>query len=172
MGLAVMIESTYHVCMSEALGYLLTWTCYGTWMHGDERGSVDADHNAPDAAFLPPNETRLMHEVRTMSHRPIRLDSAARRIVADTIAAHCDIRGWNLHAVNPRTNHVHAVVSCEVHPNDAMSQFKAWITRGLRSAGCFERDRPVWTEGGSRRWLWNPDALRRAIEYVNDYQGD
>ncbi len=24
--------------MSEPLAYLLTWTCYGTWLHGDRRG--------------------------------------------------------------------------------------------------------------------------------------
>jgi hypothetical protein len=26
---------------SVAKGYLITFCCYGTWLHGDERGSVD-----------------------------------------------------------------------------------------------------------------------------------
>ncbi len=53
-----------------------------------------------------------------------------------------------------------------------MRQLKAWTTRRLREAGHVAAHAPVWTEGGSRRWLWNADSLRRAIEYVSIYQGD
>jgi len=28
------------VIMSKTLGYMLTWTTYGTWLQGDERGYV------------------------------------------------------------------------------------------------------------------------------------
>jgi REP element-mobilizing transposase RayT len=158
--------------MSEPLGYLLTWTCYGAWLHGDERGAVDADHNTPGTEFLPPDETRLRHEVRTMSHRPVTLSVSARRVVTDTVKAHCEFRSWTLHAANARTNHVHAVMSCNVHPKAAMKQLKSWTTRRLRERGLMPPDTPVWTEGGSRRWLWSAEDLRRAIEYVDDYQGD
>jgi hypothetical protein len=27
------------------LAYLITFRCYGTWLHGDSRGSVDRFHN-------------------------------------------------------------------------------------------------------------------------------
>ena len=27
--------------MSDPLAYFITFTCYGNWLHGDERGSVD-----------------------------------------------------------------------------------------------------------------------------------
>ncbi len=158
--------------MSDPVAFLLTWTCYGTWLHGDERGSVDADHNAPGSAFLPPDDTRLLHEVRTASHRLVKLAPAAREIVEATIKTHCEIRSWTLQAANVRTNHVHVVVSCPVHPKEAMIQLKAWSTRKLRQAGLMEENAPVWTEGGSRPWLWNEESLRRAIDYVNDYQGD
>ncbi|HEX9659180.1 MAG TPA: hypothetical protein VGA18_02730, partial [Rhodothermales bacterium] len=29
------------------LAYLITFTTYGTWLHGDERGSVDPGHSIP-----------------------------------------------------------------------------------------------------------------------------
>ncbi|MGH9840991.1 MAG: hypothetical protein ACREEM_19730 [Blastocatellia bacterium] len=35
------------------LAYLITFRCYGTWLHGDERGSVDRDHNIYRTPFLP-----------------------------------------------------------------------------------------------------------------------
>jgi hypothetical protein len=28
------------------LGYLITFRCYGTWLHGDDRGSIDRKANA------------------------------------------------------------------------------------------------------------------------------
>lgn len=158
--------------MSEPLGYLLTWTCYGTWLHGDERGSVDRDHNTPRAEFLPPDQTRLFFEARGLSHRSVRLNAAGRRIVDETIAAHCTIRSWELHAVNVRTNHVHVVLSCDTHPKTAMKQVKSWTTRRLRENGITAPNATVWTDGGSRIWLWNRESLRRAIEYVSDFQGE
>jgi hypothetical protein len=27
------------------LAYLITFRCYGTWVHGDDRGSMDRKHN-------------------------------------------------------------------------------------------------------------------------------
>ncbi|MCC6361357.1 MAG: hypothetical protein IT450_21680 [Phycisphaerales bacterium] len=107
-----------------------------------------------------------------LRHAPVRLDAAARRTVAESIADHVGIRDWTLHACAVRTNHVHVVVSCGVHPDIAREQFKAWATRRLREAGIFPRDRPVWTEGGSDRWLWDVESLANAIGYVADYQGD
>ncbi|MGQ0761444.1 MAG: hypothetical protein ACT4OT_05435 [Acidobacteriota bacterium] len=38
------------------LAYLITFRCYGTWLHGDERGSVDRKQNVygtPKTAFNP-----------------------------------------------------------------------------------------------------------------------
>jgi hypothetical protein len=32
--------------MREFTAYLLTLRAYGTWLHGDARGSVDKEHNA------------------------------------------------------------------------------------------------------------------------------
>ena len=29
---------------SSPIGYLVTFRCYGTWLHGDERGSFDRHH--------------------------------------------------------------------------------------------------------------------------------
>jgi REP element-mobilizing transposase RayT len=158
--------------MSTPTAYLLTWTCYGTWLHGDERGSVDAEHNAPDSPFLLPNLQRQLTRSASLRSPPVRLDDARRQIVHATVVAHCDYRDWTLHALNVRTNHVHAVVSCDVPPERAMAELKAWTTRRLREAAHFGPRDDVWTEGGSRRHLWNSESLRHAIEYVMALQGD
>ena len=109
---------------------------------------------------------------RQMRFSTCRLGREARAVAFRSIVDHCRFRSWTLHAVNARSNHVHAVVSCDVHPKTAMSPLKAWATRKLRESGFRDCGEPVWAEGGSRRYLWTREELRRGVEYVLEYQGD
>lgn len=59
------------------------------------------------------------------------LTEAQRALVEQTIHNHCCIRGWLLHAVHARTNHVHVVVTADRDPDEVMNQFKAWCSRKL-----------------------------------------
>lgn len=157
--------------MGRPLAYFLTWTCYGTWLHGDERGSVDAEHNEYRTPVLEANAGREWEAQRRLASEPEVLSEAARDVVERTIRAHCVIRRWGLRAVNVRTNHVHVVVSADVEPEVALVQFKAWSTRRLREAGLSAANRDVWTEHGSTRYLWTPESVERACEYVLNGQG-
>lgn len=38
--------------MGYPIAYLITFTTYGTWMHGDKRGSVDKRHNRYGSEFV------------------------------------------------------------------------------------------------------------------------
>ena len=163
--------------MPDPLGYFLTWTTYGTWLPGDERGWVESGKG-----FQPSDPVRKLEAEARMTEDACRLDGEQRLLVATTIADHCRIRGWELHAVNCRSNHVHVVVSANRAPDDVRDQFKAWCTRRLkeqerarRSASSrAEATCPVrtkwWTDGGSRRRLWTEESLEAAIRYVRDGQ--
>lgn len=157
---------------SSPIAYLLTWTCYGTWLHGDERGSVDEQHKNYRTAFVSTDAKREQLDRDKLTRTPPLLDASARRIVEATIRRHVAIREWTLHAVNVRTNHVHVVVSCgDTHTEKAMAEMKAWTTRRLREAGCVSADATVWTHHGSKRYLWNEASLAKAVEYVSEKQG-
>ena len=99
------------------------------------------------------------------------------RVVEKTIAEHCQIRGWELFAVNCRSNHVHVVVAAAIKPEEVRSQFKAWCTRKLKE---LERQRRAngdirenwWAERGSRRYINDEDGLEAVIHYVRDGQDD
>jgi hypothetical protein len=41
--------------MPEALAYFLTWTTYGTWLPGDERGWVQYSYPIPSWRGRPPH---------------------------------------------------------------------------------------------------------------------
>ena len=162
----------YTTAMSEPFAYLLTWTCYGTWLHGDQRGSVDDEHNVPRTPFLSPDSSRAECERTRLQHAPVELSAKGRRIVEETINAHCRHRGWELLALNVRTNHVHVIVAgADVTPNRMLGQLKAWTTRRLREAGCISAHARVWTHHGSTRYLWNQRSVEAALDYVTNHQG-
>lgn len=147
--------------------YLLTWTCYGTWLHGDERGSVDEEHNRYGESWARPSEARREWEAAQLKNPPVILEDAMRRTVDAAIKDHCAVRAWELHAINVRTNHAHAVVAARgTAPGVIVGQFKAWATRRLRESGLVSPEIEIWTARSSTRYLWEPYHVHRAIEYV------
>jgi len=159
--------------MVEPLGYLLTWTCYGTWLHGNDRGSVDRDHNRVGASYLPLDEKRLEREESRLANQMMVLDDQRRLIVHKTIEAHAALRTWKMHAWNVRTNHVHVVTGpLGVEPGAAVGQFKSWCTRRLREAGLAGEKERLWTRRSSTRYLWQSEDVHRAVLYVRDGQGE
>jgi REP element-mobilizing transposase RayT len=158
---------------SEPLAYFLTWTCYGTRLHGDARGTVDRWHNTYGESGLKTNH-RLRESIdQRLAHPPYHLDAYERTIVEDVIRAHVSHRRWRLHALNVRTTHVHIVVSAGKYtPELAMEQLKGWGTRRLRDAGLLGATAPAWTDHGSTQYVWNEDQLFEAVNYVQNCQGD
>jgi REP element-mobilizing transposase RayT len=149
------------------MAYFLTWHTYGTWLHGDQRGSVDDRHNQPETPMIDPNPERKRRAVGYMKAQPLLLDDAGREIVAATIRSHCLLRHWGLYALAVRTNHIHLVVeNCSIAPERMIIEFKAWSTRRLRDAGFIRRHQPVWAHHGSTRYLWKAQAVDSAVAYV------
>src|SRR6059058_6029906 len=91
------------------LAYLITFRCYGTWLHGDERGSIDRLHNRYKSPYISPNERRRQYNVGKLKGEPVILDAARREAVEAAVRETCDSRNWLLRALNVRTNHVHVV---------------------------------------------------------------
>ncbi len=147
----------------EPIAYFITWTTYGTWLLGDERGWWGKGE------LQRPNDLFREMAASDMKETAFILSPDDREIVEKTIARHCDIRGWTLHAVNARSNHVHVVVTAPGYePKTARDQFKAWCTRHLKPMNP-SRER-FWTEGGSCRWINQEDDLEAAIIYVDEAQ--
>jgi hypothetical protein len=160
--------------MRDLLAYYLTWTTYGSWLPGDERGWV-----AKPGRRLAPDVRREQAALELMTESVLTLDVEQRLTAEDTIAEHCLIRGWHLHAVNARTQHIHVVVTAPGrHPDVVMDQFKAWCTRHLkrlaRSRGPAVRPfrEKMWTQGGSKQRVYDERGLEAVIRYVMEEQGD
>jgi len=156
---------------TDVVAYFITYHTYGTWLHGDERGSVDDEHNAPGTAVLPGDPKRKKAASRQMTHWTVELDEARRAVVERTIREVAAQRGWTLHALNVRTNHVHVVVTANAPPEKVMNDFKAWSTRRMVEGGLFEQGHKVWGHHGSTKYLWDETSLEDACRYVVEGQG-
>jgi REP element-mobilizing transposase RayT len=154
------------------LAYLITFTCYGTWLHGKDPVSVDRDHNIPRTPFVAPHRKREDSERRRMDQPPYELDAPRRQVVLNAIREVAEYRGWQLYAAHVRTTHVHVVVSSTESPERVMNDFKAYASRGLNKAGFENSERKRWTRHGSNPYLWEPRDVEAAVHYVLHEQGE
>jgi REP element-mobilizing transposase RayT len=93
------------------------------------------------------------------------LEQSMRPRMEAVIRADCRLRGYELHAVSARSNHIHVVVSTgDVDPDKVMETFKGYCTRELKAAGL--KRRHWWTEGGSTRYINDATSLASAVRYV------
>ncbi len=157
---------------SSPIGYLITFRCYGTWLHGDERGSVDRHHRVYGNPGVRPSALRRQHDRDLLKQPPVKLNSRERLVVESAIRETCAIRSWQSWAVNVRTNHIHAVVSANKNPEAILSAIKANATRALREAGLWTSDLSPWEFRGSKKYLWSEKQLTDAIAYVDCDQGE
>lgn len=151
--------------------YLITFTCYGTHIHGDGSGSVDRTHNLVGSRMVPENPRRASVERKVMHQPPYLLDQTRRDIVLAALAERCSEREWLLLATHIRTNHVHAVVDGEAAPERIMNDLKSYASRCLNRRGIDDPSRKRWARHGSTRWLWKRDDVVAAVRYVAEGQG-
>ncbi len=152
--------------------YLITFSCYGAHLHGNEAGSVDRNHNLPGSRMLEQHGVRFSAASIAMNQPSYTLDQRRRETVLSALVERCAERGWILIAAHVRTNHVHIVVSAEPAPERIMNDLKSYASRILNREGLDTPDRKRWARHGSTRWLWNRDNVSAAVCYVADKQGE
>src|SRR5690606_8433915 len=151
--------------------YFITFTTYGARLHGDERGSVERLRHGGGFRPVAPDFVRETREWGNLVGGPFTLEKKSRETVAEVVSEVAAHKGWYLHVVNVRTNHVHVVISGEARPELMLNAFKSWSTRRLREAGLVGATARVWTRHGSTRYLWSEEDVEEACTYVFEGQG-
>ncbi|MFN0140925.1 MAG: transposase [Pyrinomonadaceae bacterium] len=155
------------------LAVFFTFRCYGTWLHGDEHGSVDRNNNIYRAPRIPANSNWRKHSEKSLLHSPAALNAARRKSVEKAIRDTCEKRDWKILAINVRTNHVHVVIAVGAKkPASVLIAIKANATRQLRENGLWSHKHTPWADKGSKRNLWNEKSVWQACNYVTNEQGD
>jgi REP element-mobilizing transposase RayT len=153
------------------LAYFISFRTYGTWLHGDQRGSIDRFHNRYRAPYIQKNEAWSDYNKQRLKSEPLILKARQRRSIEAAIRETCNIRKWLLLALNLRTNHIHTVVAANRPSSLVLNALKANATRQLRVDGLWQHSFSPWADKGSKRSLWNEQSIARAIDYVMNGQG-
>ena len=153
--------------------FLITIRTYGTWLHGDQRRSVDTHHgrNKRGTPKIGPSRSLENAMIHNAKHDLFLLNKSQRIVVDISIRETCKIRNFELLAVNVRTNHLHAVIPAASKPETIINDLKRYATRKLRQNYMVLKDDRVWSRGGSRRYLWKQRHVDKAIDYVLYGQG-
>ena len=157
--------------------WLLTWTTYGTWLPGDERGFVSnvdrgdgVGHRVNRLGTEPSADIpRLENYARNkLCGSPVFLAESQAEILLAQFHETAAIRSWTLLAVAIMRSHIHVVVGVMADPDPAtlLRDLKGYGSRALNRR--FECPASVtwWTESGSRRRLPDERAIAAAVEYV------
>ena len=149
--------------------YFITFSCYGTRLHGRDPYSVSRRQNGWKTPLVAPSKDLLEQSRRSLREEPVRLNAEERQVVLDAIIGVCDHCGFDLYAAHVRSDHVHVVVEARDDVARLLLRFKAYASRALnRRFGAKARR---WTEHGSTVHLWRRDKVDEAIDYVLHRQG-
>ena len=143
------------------LTLFITWTTYGSWLPGDSRGwrKWRSGQRLPQPLLEDWCRER-------MKEPPVVLHWEHREAVENVCREHAQLRGWALHAISVRSNHVHIAVTAFGIPAKVRDQFKANGTRVLRQLSNPIANEKIWTKGGDVEFLDTEDDLQQVVLYI------
>lgn len=144
--------------MGKTLGYMVTWTTYGTRLQGDERGYVKNGKAAGEKKGLEAaNKEAQKYDAVILNRRQRQIIEAANLEEAKSI-------GEKIPAISIRSNHVHIVIDGGMNPADeVVSRFKNAGYSAIRKEGSCGR---IWTRGYDKRYCFDKESLQERIRYA------
>jgi hypothetical protein len=141
---------------------MVTWTTYGSWLQGDERGYVK------HGKILSGNQQILLSNRMLQRAKTVTLTPAQRAIVHQTILGEAKRMGQAIEAIAVCERHVHIVARpCRESIGQIVSRYKNAAMFALCENAQIGR---VWTGGFDKRFCFTEDEVRCRIEYVRKHQ--
>ena len=139
---------------------MITWTTYGTWLQGDERGYVK------DGETLPPDENLKSANEGHQKFQIVFLDANQKQIVKDAILTEAQRMNHKILALAVCSNHIHLVSLADSEPMDKfVRRYKVAATFALRK---YYPDK-IWTKGYDKRFCFSQEELTKRIQYVHHH---
>lgn len=156
--------------------WFLTWTTYGTWLPGDERGhaskirTADGDgvrHNVPGTEYDAKRRGLQLDARDLLVGGPIFLRPEQAGPLLEQFQETARFRGWTLLAIAIMANHIHLLVGVadDPDPETLLRDFKSYGSRALNRQFGKPAGGTWWTAGGSTRKK-NGEAIHATVEYV------
>ena len=151
--------------------YFITFVTYGTWLHFDERGSVDQKHNVYGTPRITPNKAGLKYRNSELLYKPFVMNDTQKINVMHSIQSVCDYCHWRLFAIHVRSNHVHMITQSAISPEDMMTKFKAYASRHLNILNPENKNKRYWARHGSTIHVRSKNYFYFLMDYVVNQQG-
>jgi REP element-mobilizing transposase RayT len=147
--------------MAKTLGDLITWTTYGTWLQGDERGYVK------NGKVYTENTPLRQANILFQSQGPVRLSAQQQNIVADAIISAAGAENHHIYAIAVKTDHIHIALRYSREPsNKIVARYKTVGRIALKSQG---HTGNLWTRGYDKRFCFDQQTLEQKINYVRNH---
>ena len=144
--------------MEKMIAYMLTWTTYGTWLQGDERGYVK------DGQILEQNEILKDINQTNLKKEPVKFNAGQKKIVKDAIFQEAKRINQKIFALAVSSNHIHLIVEKNQELIEtAAALYKTAARKALYKSGL---EGKIWSKGFDKRFCFNNQELNRRIEYV------
>jgi len=140
------------------IGYMLTWTAYGSWLQGDKRGWVQ------DGTICSANPRLQRTNAERLKGLPVTLTKAQQEKVYNAILKHACEKEHEIIAMAVANNHVHLLIKeYDEGPGRLVARYKNAAKKelGEEFAG-----KSVWTKGFDKRFCTNMEQLSNMIEYI------
>jgi len=148
--------------MARMIGFMATWTTYGTWLQGNKKGYVKNGTIQPANAKLEKSNKALL------KHDKINIPKNLRIIVKNAILKEAEEIGQKVYAITVCSNHVHIVAeSINKRCGYSVGRFKKAATKELRK---YSYNDKVWTTGFDKRYCYNEQELENKIKYVQRHE--
>ena len=157
--------------------WFLTWTTYGTWLPGDERGFTGTAENEIGQVVNfnqfgtqpgNPNVQLRKSAEHLLKSKPIVLTYEQAQELYRQFQETAKIRGWLILAVGIMHTHLHVIVGVPGDPKPAklLNDLKAYGTRCLNKRFGRLASDTWWTTNGSKRKLEADRDLEMTVQYI------
>lgn len=150
----------------------ITISTIGARLHGDERPTVDREHNRFGTPFLKPDPIRNAREREAMSVGSVVLSAEQRMSIQDAMPEICLRGGWEFVTSAAGPDHVHVLVRVDesIHGKQVRTWMKRWLTRVLDerwTAPTRSDGSRWWCEGGSTKAVRDAEYFANTVRYIN-----
>ena len=147
--------------MAITLGYMITFTTYGTWLQGDERGYVKKGR------IYPRNKALRRINEQLQSQDTVFLSKAQQQIVKEAIMKEAAVQKQKIFALSVKPNHIHIVAqNSRQSISNVVAYYKKVARIALKATG---HNGKLWTRGYDKRFCFDTESLERRIKYVRSH---
>ena len=140
---------------------MVTWTTYGSWLQGDNRGYVK------QGRILKGDQRLQKTNLKNLKSDVVRLTDKQQEIVQEAILNKAESLGQKIYAIAVHSNHVH-IVAARISESieKSVSYYKNAARLALKNNGFNGR---LWTRGFDKRFCYDKQQLTQRIKYVQNH---